>query len=149
MRRRTFLSAAAAASLASLASRVENQTFEACGTPGAPLRQPGRDGPFARWPIGDRAVTLEARTRAATANAPWTRTLAATDAGRLLLNPTLVLERGERVDLTLANAMPDPTIVHWHGLDVPDTADGHPRRVIGPGREYDTHGPPRDGLELT
>jgi FtsP/CotA-like multicopper oxidase with cupredoxin domain len=136
MRRRTFLSAAAAASLASFASRVENQIPEGCGTPGAPLPQPGRDGHFARWPIGNREVALEARMRAATANAPWTRTLAATDAGRELFHPTLVLERGERVDLTLANAMPDPTIVHWHGLANDTRNDGALGPPIAPGASF-------------
>jgi suppressor of ftsI/bilirubin oxidase len=136
MRRRTFLGAAAAASLASLATRVENQTPEGCGAPGAPLPQPGREAHFARWPIGNREVTLEARTRAATANAPWTRTLAATDAGRSLLNPTLVLERGERVDLTLANAMPEPTIVHWHGLANDTRNDGALGPPIAPGVSF-------------
>ena len=113
MRRRTFLTAAAAAGLASFAPRGENQAFAGCGSPGAPLPQPGRDGYFARWPIGDRAVTLEVRTRVASATAPWTRTFAAVDGERNFFNPTLVVERGQRVDLTLANAMPDPTIVHW------------------------------------
>ena len=136
MRRRRFLTAAAAASLASFASRVENQTPEGCGTPGAPLPQPGREGPFARWPIGNREVSLEARMRAASANAPWTRTLAAADGGRTLLNPTLVLERGERVDLTLANAMPDPTIVHWHGLANDTRNDGALGPPIAPGASF-------------
>jgi len=135
MRRRTFLTAAAA-SLASFASRVENQTPEACGTPGATLPQPGPDGPFARWPVGNREVALEARLRAATANAPWTRTLAATDGGRTLLHPTLVLERGERVDLTLANAMPDPTIVHWHGLANDTRNDGALGAPIAQGASF-------------
>lgn len=34
------------------------------------------------------------------------------------------------------NALPDPTVVHWHGLLVPEEADGHPRNVIGPGASY-------------
>ncbi|HEY8245270.1 MAG TPA: multicopper oxidase family protein [Casimicrobiaceae bacterium] len=128
MRRRTFLTAATAAGLASFAPRGENQAFAGCGSPGAPLPQPGRDGYFARWPIGDRAVTLEARMRAASASAPWTRAFAATDGERNLVNPMLVLERGQRVDLTLANAMRDPTIVHWHGLTNDTRNDG----ALGP-----------------
>ena len=128
MRRRTFLTAAGAAGLASFAPRGENQTFAGCGTPGAPLPQPGRDGYFSRWSIGDRAVRLEVRTRAASATVPWTRVFAAADGGRTLLNPTLVVERGQRVDLTLANAMPDPTIVHWHGLANDTRNDG----ALGP-----------------
>ena len=128
MRRRSFLTAAAAAGLASFAPRGENQPFAGCGSPGAALPQPGRDGYFARWPIGDRAVTFEARARAPSASAPWTRAFAATDGERSLVNPTLVVERGQRVDLTLANAMRDPTIVHWHGLANDTRNDG----ALGP-----------------
>jgi len=128
MRRRTFLTATAAAGLASFAPRGENQAFAGCGSPGVPLPQPGRDGYFSRWSIGDRAVTLEVRTRVASASVPWTRVFAAADGDRTLLNPTLVVERGQRVDLTLANAMPDPTIVHWHGLANDTRNDG----ALGP-----------------
>jgi FtsP/CotA-like multicopper oxidase with cupredoxin domain len=111
----------------SFAPRGENQAFAGCGSPGAPLPQPGRDGYFARWPIGDRAVTLEVRTRVASAR-PVDARFAAADGERTLLNPTLVVERGQRVDLTLANAMPDPTIVHWHGLANDTRNDG----ALGP-----------------
>lgn len=136
MRRRAFLTAAAAASLASFATRVENQTPDACGAPGAALPQPGRDGPFARWSIGNRAVTLEARARTASAGAPWIRTLAATEGDRRLRHPTLVLERGDRVDLTLANAMADPTIVHWHGIANDTRNDGALGPPIAPGASF-------------
>ena len=51
--------------------------------------------------------------------------------------PTLRMRRGERVELTLQNALPEQTILHWHGLDVPESADGHPRLAIAPGARYD------------
>lgn len=54
-----------------------------------------------------------------------------------LPSPTLRMRRGERVDLTLENGLPEETIVHWHGLDVPEAADGHPRLAIAPGSQYD------------
>ena len=52
------------------------------------------------------------------------------------LGPTLRLSRGQKVRLRFANRLPDPSIVHWHGLDVPQDADGHPRLAIPSGTDY-------------
>jgi FtsP/CotA-like multicopper oxidase with cupredoxin domain len=52
------------------------------------------------------------------------------------LGPTLRFRRGQRVRVRFTNGLTEPTIVHWHGLDVPEEADGHPRFAIDPGREY-------------
>jgi FtsP/CotA-like multicopper oxidase with cupredoxin domain len=37
----------------------------------------------------------------------------------------------------LNNELPDPTIIHWHGLKIPEEMDGHPRYAIAPGKSYD------------
>ena len=52
------------------------------------------------------------------------------------LGPLIRVRRGQRVRVRFANQLGEDSIVHWHGLDVPDAADGHPRRAIGHGREY-------------
>ena len=52
------------------------------------------------------------------------------------LGPVIRLRRGQRVRVRFANQLGEDSIVHWHGLDVPEAADGHPRRAIGHGREY-------------
>lgn len=52
------------------------------------------------------------------------------------LGPVIRLRRGQKVRIHFANQLGEDSIVHWHGLDVPEAADGHPRRVIRPGREY-------------
>ncbi len=52
------------------------------------------------------------------------------------LGPVIRLRRGQQVRVRFANQLAEDSIVHWHGLDVPEAADGHPRRVIGPGCEY-------------
>lgn len=52
------------------------------------------------------------------------------------LGPTIHLRRGQRVRITFANRLPDPSIVHWHGLDVPEAADGHPRLAVDGGKNY-------------
>jgi FtsP/CotA-like multicopper oxidase with cupredoxin domain len=52
------------------------------------------------------------------------------------LGPTIRLRRGQRVRIRLANRLAERTIVHWHGLDLPESSDGHPRLAIDPGGEY-------------
>ena len=52
------------------------------------------------------------------------------------LGPVIRLRRGQKVRVRFANQLAEDSIVHWHGLDVPEAADGHPRRAIGHGREY-------------
>lgn len=52
------------------------------------------------------------------------------------LGPTLELRRGERVRIEFRNRLAEPSIIHWHGMIVPETADGHPRFAVGPGSEY-------------
>ena len=52
------------------------------------------------------------------------------------LGPVIRLRRGQRVRVRFANQVAEDSIVHWHGLDVPDAADGHPSRAIGQGSEY-------------
>jgi FtsP/CotA-like multicopper oxidase with cupredoxin domain len=48
----------------------------------------------------------------------------------------LELRRGERVRIEVVNRTGDPTVIHWHGLIVPDTADGHPHQAVGSGDSY-------------
>lgn len=43
------------------------------------------------------------------------------------VGPVLDLRRGERVRIHFVNQIDEPSIVHWHGMLVPDVADGHPR----------------------
>jgi FtsP/CotA-like multicopper oxidase with cupredoxin domain len=52
------------------------------------------------------------------------------------LGPTIRVVRGQKVRIRFRNRLPDSSIVHWHGLDVPAAADGHPRLAIPSGAEY-------------
>ncbi|MBI3153962.1 MAG: multicopper oxidase domain-containing protein [Burkholderiales bacterium] len=52
------------------------------------------------------------------------------------LGPLIRVRRGQRVRIDLINALPESTIIHWHGLHVPDDMDGHPRFAIAPGARY-------------
>ncbi len=53
-----------------------------------------------------------------------------------LPSPIIRARRGERASILLENDLPESTILHWHGLDVPEAADGHPRLAIAPGDTY-------------
>jgi FtsP/CotA-like multicopper oxidase with cupredoxin domain len=52
------------------------------------------------------------------------------------LAPVIRLRRGQQVRVRFANQLAEDSIIHWHGLDVPESADGHPRLAVGHGREY-------------
>ena len=53
-----------------------------------------------------------------------------------LIGPTIEARTGETLRVRLDNALPEQTILHWHGLRVPEAADGHPRLAIDPGATY-------------
>ena len=52
------------------------------------------------------------------------------------LGPTLEFFRGERVRIRFRNRTGESSIVHWHGMLVPQEADGHPRHAVESGHEY-------------
>jgi FtsP/CotA-like multicopper oxidase with cupredoxin domain len=52
------------------------------------------------------------------------------------LGPIIHVNKGQRIRIHFNNQLPEPSIVHWHGLHVPPAADGHPRLVIDPGETY-------------
>ena len=52
------------------------------------------------------------------------------------LGPTFRAKRGQRVRVQFQNDLAEPSIVHWHGLQVSEENDGHPRLAVGPGGVY-------------
>ncbi len=52
------------------------------------------------------------------------------------LGPTLHFRQGQRVQVDFENRLPDESIVHWHGLVVPQDQDGQPSDAIEPGETY-------------
>jgi blue copper oxidase len=52
------------------------------------------------------------------------------------LGPILRLQTGQKVRIRFTNALPEPSIVHWHGMDMPSAMDGHPHSVIDPQHEF-------------
>lgn len=51
-------------------------------------------------------------------------------------NPTLLTKKGQVVEVALNNGLPEPTIIHWHGLLVDGKTDGGPQLSIPQGGEY-------------
>ncbi len=54
------------------------------------------------------------------------------------LGPIIRVRKGQRVRVNFQNSLPQgqASIVHWHGLSVPEEMDGHPRFAIQPGQTY-------------
>lgn len=52
------------------------------------------------------------------------------------LGPIIRARTGHKVRIRFRNNLPEESNVHWHGLYVPDYADGHPRFVAQSGEEY-------------
>ena len=69
--------------------------------------------------------------------------------------PTIVLKRGEPVSITVRNELPEPTAVHWHGIELESYYDGvagyagDGKRIapaISPGGSFEARfTPPRSG----
>ncbi|MBL7897360.1 MAG: multicopper oxidase domain-containing protein [Crocinitomicaceae bacterium] len=49
------------------------------------------------------------------------------------LGPTLILNQGDNVNITVENLIGDTTTVHWHGIHLPAVYDGGPHTPILPG----------------
>jgi FtsP/CotA-like multicopper oxidase with cupredoxin domain len=61
--------------------------------------------------------------------------------------PLLRIKRGEELKVRLANDLPEPTLVHWHGVRVPNAMDGVPnltQEPIGSGKSFDYRFKPPD-----
>jgi len=54
------------------------------------------------------------------------------------LGPIIKTRIGQKIRVNFTNELPEgqPTIVHWHGLVLPEDMDGHPRYAIAPGGTY-------------
>lgn len=56
-----------------------------------------------------------------------------------LPGPTIRVTQGDRVRIIVKNNLPEPTAIHWHGLDVPNAMDGVPhvtQEPIMPGKSF-------------
>ncbi|MFC4372713.1 multicopper oxidase family protein [Nocardia halotolerans] len=53
-----------------------------------------------------------------------------------VLGPTVRARRGEQVEFTVTNGLPEATSVHWHGMHLPAKFDGGPHQMIAPGATW-------------
>jgi blue copper oxidase len=53
--------------------------------------------------------------------------------------PTLILHKGQQVDISVTNNIGDTTTVHWHGLHVAAINDGGPQTMIMDGMSWNPH----------
>jgi FtsP/CotA-like multicopper oxidase with cupredoxin domain len=49
---------------------------------------------------------------------------ASSERAPLLPSPTIMVERGRPVSITVVNRLPEPTAVHWHGIELESYFDG-------------------------
>lgn len=52
------------------------------------------------------------------------------------LGPIIRAHQGQKFRIHFTNNLPAESIIHWHGLRLPDTADGHPRHAVKPDQTY-------------
>ncbi len=137
MDRRQFVALTSAAGFASLTSRsafVDGARL--LRTLGVPDVRP----PFERAPlqmpttVSADGLTLRAAARRVEI-APGVP-VEAWSPGDGPVGPTIRVRTGDTARITLENALHEPTILHWHGLRVPESADGHPRLAIPTGGSY-------------
>ncbi len=52
------------------------------------------------------------------------------------LGPIIRVRTGQKVRIHFTNELDAESVIHWHGLHLPDEADGHPRYAIPKGDTY-------------
>ncbi|WP_157200631.1 multicopper oxidase domain-containing protein, partial [Methylomonas methanica] len=52
------------------------------------------------------------------------------------LGPILNFQQGQKVRVFFNNNLKEPSIIHWHGLHVPQHSDGHPMYSINTGEQF-------------
>lgn len=55
------------------------------------------------------------------------------------LGPTLIMNKGDEVSLSVTNGIGDTTTMHWHGFHIPPEMDGGPHTPILPGATWQPH----------
>ncbi len=56
--------------------------------------------------------------------------------GSGFLGPTIEVNKGQGLKINFRNRLNEESIVHWHGLHLPENQDGHPSFAVGPGETY-------------
>ncbi len=140
--RRAFLSLAAKASALALVGAPLAALLPKITHAALPL--PGVDGLYDRGGLyglmrPEGRLTLSAASVPGLLPATGAQMLAytATQGGKTWHNPILVLRKGQEFRARLINALTEPTIIHWHGVDCDWRQAGHPSYAVNPGQSYD------------
>jgi bilirubin oxidase len=56
--------------------------------------------------------------------------------GNSFWGPTLIMNKGDNVEMNVTNNLIDTTTVHWHGFHIPAVMDGGPHQKIAPGTTW-------------
>lgn len=56
--------------------------------------------------------------------------------GNNFWGPTLIMNKGDNVQINLTNNLSDSTTTHWHGFHIPAVMDGGPHQVIAAGTTW-------------
>ena len=56
--------------------------------------------------------------------------------GNNFWGPTLIMNQGDDVKISVTNNLSDQTTVHWHGFHIPALMDGGPHQIIDPGAKW-------------
>ena len=103
-------------------------------TPLLPVASRGQDAGTAL--VEARLIAAPATVQLASAAEPPTAVWAYNDSAP---GPVLRVRQGDRLRVTVRNALQEPTTVHWHGVRVPNAMDGVPyitQPPIEPGAEF-------------
>lgn len=100
-----------------------------------------RDGTFlAAWQRKDGAKEFVLRlTEKQWQTYPGGPVLAAFAINDHVPGPVIRVTEGDRIRLVVVNDLPEPTSIHWHGMDLPNDQDGVPgltQPPIDPGETY-------------
>lgn len=143
MHRRDFLEMVAACSAAPLAARLTPPFVPPRVRPQSDLTtldHPSRIPGVGRAPLVlPREVDVKSLTLRASAHdveiAPGVHA-EAWSPGVGPVGPTIRARTGDLAQIRFENQLPESSILHWHGLRVPESADGHPRLAVDSGAEY-------------
>ena len=106
---------------------------------GNPLRLPGTSGLYGVLPASEFREVHVVRTEIEVL--PGRRTpylaYAVESGGKKFLNPALLARRGDEMRVRLINELDEPTVIHWHGLDIDARNDGNGMTVVQPGKSLD------------
>ncbi|GAA3586379.1 multicopper oxidase domain-containing protein [Klugiella xanthotipulae] len=135
--RRTLLIAAASTAVLSSTGCTAFSTRDPLTTAGKlSWRNPLQIPPLAEATVSGntRAFTLTAQTGSSTF-LPGKTTPTWGYNGNFL-GPTLRASAGEKVAITFTNSLPEPTALHWHGMQLPAAMDGGPHQLIDTGATW-------------